>query len=70
MASLIPCPLCGQQISTEAPACPGCGQPMPKAKTTEEKLNEFAKGAAGLGCALVLLVIVLPPLLIAILSMF
>lgn len=25
---LVPCPDCGRQLSTEAPACPQCGRPM------------------------------------------
>lgn len=23
------CPACGREVSTAAPACPGCGQPRP-----------------------------------------
>lgn len=25
---MIECPSCGRKVSREAPACPGCGQPM------------------------------------------
>jgi hypothetical protein len=27
--NLVRCPDCGRRISRQAPACPGCGRPMP-----------------------------------------
>ena len=27
---LVPCRCCGQRVSEEATACPGCGQPFPQ----------------------------------------
>lgn len=26
--ALIPCPVCGRQVSEAAPTCPGCGHPI------------------------------------------
>jgi hypothetical protein len=32
MADLVPCPSCGHKVSSEASACPSCGQPSPAAE--------------------------------------
>ena len=34
--ALIKCPDCGKQVSSEAPACPGCGRPI---KVSEEQVE-------------------------------
>ena len=37
--SLIDCPDCGRQVSSNAPACPGCGAPMDAVTTTPKRGN-------------------------------
>ena len=39
--SLIDCPDCGRQISSNAPACPGCGAPIAAASSTPKKGNRI-----------------------------
>lgn len=49
--SLIRCVACGADVSSEAAACPKCGQPTPRAKATPPAWRVVALlvlGAAGL----------------------
>lgn len=46
---LTKCPDCGREISSEAPACPGCGKPNTAAVVKEKNSKQ------GFGCLLILL---------------
>ena len=39
MLKLVPCPVCGHQISPQAPACPSCGQPRGPIRRRSRKLG-------------------------------
>lgn len=52
MAGMISCPACQRQVSSQAPACPGCGHPDPGSALTRKawKVAQalgFAGGIAG-----------------------
>lgn len=40
--SLITCKDCGQQISSKASSCPGCGAPVPSAKSSIKRVFRYA----------------------------
>ena len=42
MPGLIECPACKKPISPNAKACPGCGEPVPQAKSEFERKSDFA----------------------------
>jgi ribosomal protein L37E len=53
MASLIECPTCKKQVSTQAPTCPNCGHPIatPIKKASEIKASlQKKRGSGGAGC--------------------
>jgi predicted amidophosphoribosyltransferase len=60
--SLMTCPDCTKEISTDARACPHCGRP--KDLTIDEKIQQFGKGMGAVGKFLTALVTI--PILIAI----
>lgn len=45
--SLIQCPDCSKEVSTDAKSCPHCGRP--KELTFFEKLDSFGKGSGSVG---------------------
>lgn len=48
--ALIACPACGKQVSSEAPACPHCGQPI---------AAPVRSGGGGGGCGVVFFLVLL-----------
>lgn len=50
--NLSPCVQCGHMVSPKAAACPSCGHPIAAAKKEQAKRN------AGMGCGIIMLVIV------------
>lgn len=49
--ALVECKECGEQISTQADACPKCGAPSPA-----QQLATAGKGLMGCGCLLTILI--------------
>jgi len=47
--SLINCPECGKQVSSKAPACPGCGNPISPAPAPAP-VKVVTQGGGGGGC--------------------
>lgn len=69
---LTTCPDCGQQISSEAAACPSCGRPAPQTAARSALQNELlgtgAKGCSG--CFFVIGILLLALALLILHSLF
>lgn len=54
--ALKPCGECGARISHRATKCPHCGIARPFKPKAQRALDDAAKGLAGVGCLLIILV--------------
>lgn len=58
--ALIKCEACGKEISTEASACPGCGDPTRRGKdTSKEEEQKHRSNLQGAGCLMIILAFIL-----------
>ena len=68
--SLEPCRECGTSVATGAKTCPQCGAKKPHASPSEVRLDEALKTGYGCGCALMILGVVIPVVVIVFAAIF
>lgn len=58
--ALVKCEACGKEISSEAPICPGCGDPTQWGKDTSKSERRKKRGnVQGAGCLIIVLALIL-----------